>query len=268
LQDTNVAAQLLYSSPGAWSSWRRGVDYYDEGELIWLEADVTLRRLTGSKKSLDDFARLFHGPAGMGATTSGVVVGPPALKPYTFDDVVNAMNQVAPYDWRKFFTERLTSLDAGAPLGGIEQGGWHLVFDDTPGEMGDAAEGSRRQLDAVFSVGLSLNDSGTVQDVVTGSPAYQAGFGPGMKLMAVNGRRFSMSGFNEALAAAARPGAGPIEFIVENGEYYRVFRVDYHDGKRYPHLVRDAGRPDVLAEIIKQHAPAVAVPVQRIEIVR
>jgi predicted metalloprotease with PDZ domain len=106
-----------------------------------------------------------------------------------------------------------------------------------------------------------------VSDAILDSPAYKAGFGPGMKIIAVNGRRFSTSGFNEALVAAAKSGAAPIEFIVENGEYYRVFRVDYHDGKRYPHLVRDAGKPDVLADIIKPHAAAVAAPQPKIEIV-
>ena len=85
------------TSSSAWSSWRRGVDYYDEGELLWLDVDTTIRQLTGDKKTLDDFIHIFHGPPS----------GPPMVKPFTFDDVVNALNQVAPSDWRKFLLERL-----------------------------------------------------------------------------------------------------------------------------------------------------------------
>ena len=124
LQDTAIAAQILYAAPTEWSSWRRGVDYYDEGTLIWLEADTMIRKLTNDKKSLDDFCRTFHG----GEST------PPKVVPYTFDDVVAGLNEVAPYDWRDFFTTRLKSHGPGAPLGGIDNSGWKLVFTDTQNE--------------------------------------------------------------------------------------------------------------------------------------
>ena len=61
------------------------------------------------------------------------------IKTYTFDDVVNTLNQVAAYDWRGFWTERLTNHGPGAPLGGIEGSGWKLVYDEN--HVGD---GSRR----------------------------------------------------------------------------------------------------------------------------
>ena len=54
----------------------------------------------------------------------------PQLVPYTFDDVVATMNEVAPYDWRSFFEQRLRSHGPGAPLGGLENSGWKLVFND------------------------------------------------------------------------------------------------------------------------------------------
>jgi hypothetical protein len=57
LLDTAVAAQLLYDAPGASTNWRRSVDYYPEGELLWLDADMTIRSLTSGKRSLDDFCR-------------------------------------------------------------------------------------------------------------------------------------------------------------------------------------------------------------------
>ena len=47
LLDTAVAAQVLYAAPSEWDSWRRNVDFYDEGWLIWLEADITIRHKDG-----------------------------------------------------------------------------------------------------------------------------------------------------------------------------------------------------------------------------
>ena len=90
LQDTADAAAQLYSAPHQWDSWRRDVDFYDEGELLWLDVDTTIRQLTHGQKSLDDFTHVFHGAPG----------GPPQVKPYEFDDVAAALNQVAPNDWK------------------------------------------------------------------------------------------------------------------------------------------------------------------------
>ena len=119
LQDTADAAPQLYFSPEAWHSLRRGTDFYAEDTLNWLWVDVIIRQQTKGAKSIDDFCKLFHG-----APSSG-----PMLKTYTFDDVVNTLNQVAPYDWRGFWTERLTNHGPGAPLGGIEGSGWKVIYD-------------------------------------------------------------------------------------------------------------------------------------------
>ena len=117
-----------------WESWRRALDYYDEDELTWLWADTIIRQQTHGQKSLDDFCRIFHGPPS----------GPPQVKTYTFDDIVNTLNQVAPYDWRGFWTERLTNHGPGAPLGGIEGSGWKLVYDDTRSPLVQASGGRQR----------------------------------------------------------------------------------------------------------------------------
>ena len=61
LQDAADEAQILYGARGDWDSYRRHTDFYDESNLIWLEADVTIRQLTKGEKSLDDFCRKFHG---------------------------------------------------------------------------------------------------------------------------------------------------------------------------------------------------------------
>lgn len=130
LEDTAVAAQLLYFARDDYSEYRRSVDYYDEGTLIWLDADVLIRQLSKGKKSLNDFCRAFHGGPG----------GVPALKPYTFDDVAAALNSVQPYDWARFLHARLESIAPHAPLGGIENGGWKLVYDSHPSTIWKAFE--------------------------------------------------------------------------------------------------------------------------------
>ena len=144
LQDTADAAPQLYFSPGPWQSWRRSTDFYAEDTLNWLWVDVIIRQQSKGAKSIDDFCHLFHG-----APTTG-----PMVKPYTFDDVVNALNQVVPYDWRAFWTDRLTNHGPGAPLGGIQGSGWKVVYDETPSELGGAGTGFNHTVDAVYSLGL------------------------------------------------------------------------------------------------------------------
>jgi predicted metalloprotease with PDZ domain len=240
LQDTADAAPQLYFAPRSWYSWRRGVDFYEEDDFNWLWVDVIIRQQTKDKKSIDDFCKLFHGGQG----------GVPALKAYTFDDIVNALNQIAPYDWRGFWTERLTNHGPGAPLGGVEGSGWKLVYDETPSDFERSEERSENQIDEAFSVGLVLKDDGEVSDTVEGMPAAKAGLGPGMKIVAVNGRKFSADVLHDAIKTA-KGGSDPIELLVENMEYFKIFKLDYHDGEKYPHLVRDESKPDLLGEIIK-----------------
>jgi predicted metalloprotease with PDZ domain len=97
-----VAAQILYYTGQDYDNYRRDVDYYPEGTLIWLEADVMIRQLSNGTKSLDDFCRTFHGGPG----------GVPDLKPYNFQDVVAGLNAVQPYDWAGFLNQRLRSIEA------------------------------------------------------------------------------------------------------------------------------------------------------------
>jgi predicted metalloprotease with PDZ domain len=240
LQDTADDAPQLYFSPRAWESWRRGVDFYDEGTLNWLWVDVIIRQQTKGKKSIDDFCHLFHGAPSTG----------PMVKTYTFDDVVTALNQVAPYDWRGFWTERLTNHGPGAPLGGIEGSGWKVVYDETQSEMLRADETANRSAAGAYSIGLYLGEGGTVIDTIEGMPAALAGVGPGMRLVAVNSHKYSPEILRDALKAA-KTGTAPLELLIENTDYYKSFSIDYHAGERYPHLVRDESKPDLLTEIYK-----------------
>jgi predicted metalloprotease with PDZ domain len=252
LEDTAVAAQLLYLAPQAWADWRRGVDFYPESELIWLEADVLIREKSGGKKSLDDFVRAFHGAPG----------GGPAVKPYTFDDVVQALNAVAPHDWRAFFQRRISDVAPRAPLAGIERGGWKLVYTGVRPELTRAAEEESKLYDFWYSLGILVQGDGSaggaqdgvLRDVVPGLPAAAAGLAPGMRLVAVNGRRYSEKGLRDALKAA-QDGKEPIELLVENVETFKTVKVDDHGGQRFPHLERDGAKPDYVSAIGKPLTP-------------
>jgi predicted metalloprotease with PDZ domain len=237
LQDTADGVPSMQGAPNQWESWRRTVDYYDEDVLNWLWVDTIIREQTQGKKSMDDFCHLFHGGQG----------GMPEVKTYTFDDVVNTLNQVTPYDWRAFWTERLINHGPGAPLTGIERSGWKLVYDDNPSELMKSQKAVNKGLNAAYSVGLLL---GYISDTVEGMAAAKAGIGPGMKVVAVNGRRFSPDVFTDALKAS-KASSGSFELLVENTEYFKIYQLDYHDGAKYPHLVRDQSKADVLSEILK-----------------
>jgi predicted metalloprotease with PDZ domain len=240
LQDTADGVPTMQNAPHAWEDYRRGLDYYDEDVLTWLWADVIIRQQTKGAKSLDDFCKLFYGAPS----------GPPMVKTYTFDDVVNALNQVAPYDWRGFWTDRLSNHGPGAPLGGVEGSGWKLVYDEYLSELDRAQDPEGKTINAHYSVGLLVGNDGVIRDTVEGMIAAKAGIGPGMKIVAVNGRRISAEVWHDAIRAA-KTSPSPIELIVENTDYFRVVKLDYHGGEKYPHLVRDESKSDLLTEIYR-----------------
>jgi predicted metalloprotease with PDZ domain len=251
LEDTAVSAQLLYMVPGeAWRSWRRWVDFYDESWLMWLDADVTIRQLTHGQKSLDDFCRAF----------AGAPSSPPQLVPYTFDEVVAALNQVAPYDWQKFFHDRLDVITLHPPMGGITGGGWHLVYTDQPNTFVQAMEPSEGLVAENFTLGIVVSPAegakaGDLLDVIPGGPAAEAGLAPGMKLLTVNGRAWSPDVLRDAIVAA-KGTAEPIILQVDNVGYAQTVRVHYHGGLRYPHLERDPTAPDLLSNTLQPLAPS------------
>ncbi|MBI3933691.1 MAG: M61 family metallopeptidase [Acidobacteria bacterium] len=239
LEDTAVSAQVLYFSRSAWSDWRRGTDFYDEAAFIWLEVDVMLRQKSQGRSSLDDFCRRFYGGS------SGV----PAVVPFTFQDIIVTLTELVPHDWNGFFEERLNSTAPHAPLGGMEQGGWRLDYSDTaPGENPDSEESQRADLR--YSLGMSVGREGEIRDVTPNGPAYQAGLAPDMRIVAVNGRKYSTTGIRQAIRNAKDSSDG-IELLAVDREFYRTYRVDYRGGERYPYLERDPSRPDLLHEIIQ-----------------
>jgi len=238
LSDTAVSAQLLYDSRDDYAAYRRSVDYYDEGSLLWLEADVLIRQLSNGNKSLNDFCRAFAGGPG----------GTPALKPYTFDDVVATLNSVQPYDWATFLRQRVDLVQPHAPLGGIERGGWRLVYDAYRSPLWRDFEDEKRRMDLSYSIGLIVKEDGTVQDVALNGPAQKAGLAPTDKLVAVNNRQFTSLILREAVQRTAAA-AQTIDLLVKSGEYYSVHQITYEGGEKYPHLVRDTSKPDTLSGI-------------------
>jgi predicted metalloprotease with PDZ domain len=244
LEDTAVAAQLLYNARDDYAGYRRGVDYYDEGTLIWLEVDVLIRELSKGAKSLNDFCRSFEGGPG----------GAPALKTYTFEDVVAGLNAVQPYDWASFFNKRLEAVGPHTPLGGIENGGWKLTYNSSRSEMWRNHEEDNKTINMTYSIGLKVSEEGNISDVEYGGPAQKAGVSPATKLVAVNGRQYYPVVLRDAVQAATTKTA-PIELLVKNGEYYQSFKIDYHGGELYPHLTRDDSKADVLSKIIEPLAP-------------
>jgi predicted metalloprotease with PDZ domain len=243
LQDTATAAQTLYSygDSSPWDNWRRNTDYYTEGDLVWLDVDTTIRKLTKDQKSLNDFLAAFEG---LGGNTT------PKVVPYTSEDVVKALNNVVPYDWAGFLQERLTSKAPHAPLGGIESGGYKLTFTDQPNEITQAAMTATGSTQEWWSIGINTTSDGRIEDVLLGSAADQAKLGPGMQIIAVNGRQFSGALLSDAIRDA-KGNTNPISLIVANTGTYRVLALDYHDGLRYPHLERVEGTPDRLDDILK-----------------
>jgi predicted metalloprotease with PDZ domain len=244
LQDTADAAPFLYDAPSEWANWRRGTDFYEEGELLWLDVDTTMRRLSKDQKSMNDFCHEFHGGPG----------GEPALKTYTFEDVVATLNGIVPYDWAGFLRTRLDSVSSNTPIEAVENGGWKLVYNEEPNEFEGIAESVAQRADLRFSSGLVMGDNGSVYDVIHGSPAYAAGLAPGMKIAAVNGQQYSGEALRNAITEA-KSSKEPIRLIIANGPQYQTISLDYHGGLHFPHIERDESRPDYLSEIFDPLAP-------------
>ena len=224
-----------------WINWRRGTDYYDEGDLMWLEVATIIHQVTNGQKSIDDFCHLFHGGPNNG----------PQVKTYTFEELVATLHQVAPYDWAGFLRQRLDSTAPNAPTGGIENGGWKVVMNDQPTHL----PGRRGNFGDTYSLGLQLGEDGTVGDSIVGSPAYNAGITSGMRVVGVNGEVYTHDVLEDAVAAA-KASSDPISLLVINDDYYHTYTVNYHGGDEYPHLVRDDAKPDYLDDLIKARASA------------
>jgi predicted metalloprotease with PDZ domain len=246
LIDTAVAAQLLYGSPASWSNWRRQTDFYREGQLLWLAVDMKIRTLSHDRHSIDDFARRFF----------GIDNGSFVTRSYTFDDVVNALSAVQPYDWGGFLHDWLDGVGGQVPvLSGIEASGWQLVYTDQPNRYQNALENvgqgelEGNGVDEMFSVGMFLDNAGKVEDVLWGGPAFKAGLAPGMRLISINGQPYGTPFLRAEIIHAQKSGE-PLRIQAQMDGSVELYTLHYDGGLKYPHLVRIPGKTDYLEEIL------------------
>jgi len=243
-EDTAVANSVLRVNGAAWSNWRRAQDYYWEGDLVWLDADTLIRKLSGGQHSLTDF---FHVFLGKGGATGPLIV------PYDLAEIVTDLNQLAPYDWAKFFADRIDAILPRADVEGITRAGYRLDYSDSPTHTETTLNTARRgapAIDVWYSIGIRVTSDGTIADVRWDGPADRAKLSPGQKIYAVNGTVFSA----DALKTAIREAKGktdPIHFILQTGNQVTSVDLDYHLGERYPVLTRIDSAPDLLTEITK-----------------
>jgi predicted metalloprotease with PDZ domain len=239
VQDTTNDPTIAQRAPLPYRNYQSSEDYYSAGQMIWLDVDGKLRELSHGKKSIDDFAKAFF----------GMDNGSWTVNPYTFDDVVKTLNGIAPFDWAPYLRSR---LDGHGPLiGGIESHGWKLVYTDKPSDAIKAIEARRHSANLTYSLGVSVGKGGQIGDVLWDGPAFKAGLSPGMSIVAVNGHDYSSDDLRDAVTAAAKDKSQPIELLVKNFDEYKTIRIDYHDGLKYPHLVRDTRKPDTLGPLLK-----------------
>ena len=238
---SGLATAAFGRGGNAWANWRRGADYYPEGNLLWLDVDTTIRKLTNDSKNLRDFMAVYLNKGG--GTT-------PTVVPYDFNEIVNDLNQVVKYDWAGFLNDRVNGVHPHVNVEGIEQGGYKLVYTDKPSEFEKARLANRATMDVWFSLGVALENDGTISDVRVGSAADKAKLIPGQKIMAVNGRIYSKEALHAAIGLG-KNSVAPMHVILQNDTLVTEADVDYHDGERYPTLVRVEGTPANLDDIVK-----------------
>tara|TARA_R110002094_G_scaffold108291_9_gene106330 strand:+ start:495 stop:2435 length:1941 start_codon:yes stop_codon:yes gene_type:complete len=230
LVDTTHDPIIAARRPKPWTSWQRAEDYYNEGMLIWLEADQIIRRESDGRKSLGDFARAFFGGRN----------GDWGVSTYEEEDVVAALNAIQPYDWAAFIAKRVHETSSEAPKNGLVLGGYRLVFVDTPSAYILANDKRRKQMDLSHSVGLVMGGKGMIKSVVWDSPAFRAGLKAGLTISAINGKAYGDAALKQAIEEN-RGQEGTIEIFAKNGEAYHNFMVDHSGGLRYPALEKITG---------------------------
>ncbi|WEN15805.1 M61 family peptidase [Rhodanobacter sp. AS-Z3] len=239
VQDTTNDPIIAQRAPLPYRNYQSSEDYYSAGQMIWLDVDAKLRDLSKGKHSIDDFGKAFF----------GMDSGQWAVNTYTFEDVVKTLNTLQPFDWSSFLRTRLDGH--GSLIGGIEGHGWKLEYTDKPSDAAKAMEAMRHSADLTYSLGLSVGKDGSIGDVLWDGPAFKAGIAPSMTVVAVNGRDYDADALKDAVTASATDKSLPIELLVKNFDQYQTIRLDYHDGLKYPHLVRDTSKPDTLSTLLK-----------------
>jgi predicted metalloprotease with PDZ domain len=231
LEDTAVAAWLFRTPGASWNELRRGQDYYMEGMLLWYECDAIIRERTDGTRSLDDFCRRFFARVPGDQTVIG----------FEHADVVRDLQATADYDWDSFLRRRVTAPQETLPLDVVGRLGYRLRY----------TEKSQTDSPAADSLGMAIVKDRVVR-VDPGLPADKAGLAPGMKLIGVNGKKYSTNRLRDAIADSLT--TKNVEFLIEDGEDLRTMVVPYAGGLRYLELARVEGRGDVLGDILRARA--------------
>jgi predicted metalloprotease with PDZ domain len=229
LIDTTNDPIISARRPKGWASNQRSEDYYNEGLLIWTEADAIIREGTKGKRGMDDFARAFF----------GINDGDWGEVTYSFDNVVATLNGVYPYDWASFLRERVYQTSERAPLNGFTKSGYRLVYTDTPTDAAKAIFKSREAADFSYSLGLSVGKEAKLATVLWGSPAFDAGLTVGQTIVSVNGHAYSEEVLRDAVAAAKGTNS-PVRLIVKRGEEVGPVDIMWNGGLRYPRFEKVA----------------------------
>ncbi len=241
---TTTAAPFLYQARNAYSSISRNSgDFYDEGELVWLDVDTLIRQLTHDQKSLATFLHLYSAPAATG----------PITKTYTLADIERLLNQVVPYDWHGFFQRHIYRISPLPPTAELARAGWKLVYNAQPNKFLAARAGRLRGgVIAWYDLGFNVDGRGVIGSLRQGSPAWNAGLAEGDRIAAVNDHQFSGAQLTYAITQALH-NPQPIVLRVVGSGWFQKVEIDYHGGVRYPHLQRLPGVPDMLARIMAAH---------------
>jgi predicted metalloprotease with PDZ domain len=236
-EDTATGDATFSRGGAGWGNWRRSIDFYSEGVLLWLDVDTTIRTKTHDRKSLRDFFAIFFQKEHSGQ---------PLTIPYDFDELVADLNQVVQYDWAGFLEERVRKIQPHADLKGIEEGGYRLVYQEAPTSFERAyLKDYSSDPEFFFSLGLAVDEDGRISDVRVGGPGDEAKLAPTEKITEINGAPFSIATLHEAIGAS-KGNRVPIKLIVHNDVTTESIELNYHDGEKYPALVRVDGRPDYL----------------------
>jgi predicted metalloprotease with PDZ domain len=238
VQDTTLDPIIAARSDLPWLSWQRSEDYYSDGKLVWLDVDTLIRERSGEKRSLDDFGRAFFGGC----------QGEVQTIPYELEDILRVLEEICPYDWDQFFHRHIAERREQPPFGGIERGGYRLVFKEQPNDFHRDADKQEGLLDLGHSLGLSLDTEGKIKEVIWDGPAFRAGATAGSQVLAVNGWTFSDNAMQTALAACRQ--SGVTRLLVRRLKHCEELEIRYDGGPRYPHLVRNQEMPR-LGDILK-----------------
>lgn len=241
LIDLTTGAPYFYDlARGEYPSIRRTAgDFYAEGELLWLDVDTLIREKTHGRKSLDTFLHLYSEPALTG----------PITKTYTRADIEHLLNEVVPYDWHAFFQRHVYEIAKLPPTGELARAGWRIEYTSKPNPFLKAEDALFHRNEQWLTYGFDIDKTGVLTDVREGSPAWQAGMAPGMKLEAIDGQSFTPKVLDYYLGQAQQK-QQPTRFTVSQDGWFHTIPVSYFGGPRYPQLVRIPGTKNMLAKIM------------------